>query len=168
MGDTDDSRGGGKWGGVCSFHANRRIPTTPGRGTLGFYRRGSHRVHQARRAVRCSASRMKGEPHPTKSHLLGGLPHLVRTLLCIWMTASNGGGYGERKKMRGGGKIILAGGEGACLKTMARVGGGWIEKTGDACAPHSVYLRRQNATPPPVSLAPWRICTWLLWKARKP
>ena len=31
--------------------------------------------------MRCSASRMKGELPPTKDHLRGGLPRLVRTLL---------------------------------------------------------------------------------------
>ena len=37
----------------------------------------------SRNIVRCSASRMKGELHPTKSHLRGGLPHLVRTSLHV-------------------------------------------------------------------------------------
>ena len=46
-----------------------RIPTIePGRSTLDFYRPGRHRVHQARSAVRCWASGMKGELHPTKNH----------------------------------------------------------------------------------------------------
>ena len=58
-----------------------RIPTMPGRSTSGFHRPGRHCLHQARSAVRCSASRMKGELHPTKSRLFGGFP-------CKWMTAS--------------------------------------------------------------------------------
>ena len=36
----------------------------PGRSTSGFRRLGRHCLHQARSAVRCSASRMKGEPLP--------------------------------------------------------------------------------------------------------
>ena len=43
-----------------------RIPTMPGRSTLGFHQTGRHCLHQARSAVRCSASRMKGELHPSK------------------------------------------------------------------------------------------------------
>ena len=39
-----------------------RIPTMPGRSTSGFHRPVRHRQHQARSAVRCSASRKKGEP----------------------------------------------------------------------------------------------------------
>ena len=42
-----------------------RIPTLPGRNTSGFHRPGRHCLHQARSAVRCSASRIKGELHPT-------------------------------------------------------------------------------------------------------
>ena len=60
---------------------DHRIPTLPGRSTSGFYRPGRHGVHQARIAVRCSASRIKGELHPTKNHVSGGLPHLVRTCM---------------------------------------------------------------------------------------
>ena len=44
-----------------------RIPTMPGRSTSGFHRPGRHCLHQARSAVRCSASRMKREPHPSKN-----------------------------------------------------------------------------------------------------
>ena len=43
--------------------------------------RARHRVHQAQSAVGCSTNRMKGELHPTKDHLGGGLLHLVRTFL---------------------------------------------------------------------------------------
>ena len=38
-----------------------RIPTMPGRSTSGFHQPGRHCLHQARSAVRCSASRMKGK-----------------------------------------------------------------------------------------------------------
>ena len=44
-----------------------RIPTMPGRSISGFHRPGRHCLHQARSAVRCPASRMKGELHPTKT-----------------------------------------------------------------------------------------------------
>ena len=44
-----------------------RIPTIPGRSTSGFHQPGRHCLHQARSAVRCSASRMKGELHPSKN-----------------------------------------------------------------------------------------------------
>ena len=46
-----------------------RIPTMPRQSTSGFHRPGRQCMHQARRAVRCSASRMKGELHPTKKRL---------------------------------------------------------------------------------------------------
>ena len=39
------------------------IPILPGRTTSGCHRPGRHCLHQARSAVRCSASRMKGERH---------------------------------------------------------------------------------------------------------
>ena len=42
-----------------------RMPTIPERSTSGFHRLGGHCAHQARSAVRYSASRMKGELHPT-------------------------------------------------------------------------------------------------------
>ena len=38
-----------------------RIPYCAGTEHVGFYQSGRHRVNQARSAVRCSASRMKGE-----------------------------------------------------------------------------------------------------------
>ena len=38
-----------------------RIPTTPGRSMSGFHRPGRQCLHQARSAVRCPASRTKGE-----------------------------------------------------------------------------------------------------------
>ena len=57
-----------------------RVLTMPGRSMSGFHRPGRHCLHQARSAVRCSASRMKGELHPTNKSLVR------RT--CIWTTAS--------------------------------------------------------------------------------
>ena len=50
-----------------------RIPTTLGRSMSGIQRPGRHSSHQAPRAVRCLASCMKGELHPTKNRLWGGL-----------------------------------------------------------------------------------------------
>ena len=44
-----------------------RIPTMPGQSTSGFHQPGRHCLHLARNAVRCSASRMKGELHPSKN-----------------------------------------------------------------------------------------------------
>ena len=41
-----------------------RIPTMPGQRTSGFHRPGKHCLHQARRAVKCWASRMECEVHP--------------------------------------------------------------------------------------------------------
>ena len=43
------------------------IFTLPVRSTSGFNAPGRHCLHQARSAVRCWASRMKGELHPTKN-----------------------------------------------------------------------------------------------------
>ena len=61
------------WGRGCTHVTHSRtdpcIPTMPGRSASGFHRQGRRRVHQARSAVRCSASRTKGELHPTKIHL---------------------------------------------------------------------------------------------------
>ena len=58
-----------------------RIPTTPGRSMSGFHRPGRHCLHQARSAVRCWASRVKGELHPTTKRSRSGFS-------CIRMTAS--------------------------------------------------------------------------------
>ena len=56
-----------------------RIPTVPERSTAGFHRPGRHCLHQARIAVRCLASRMKGELHPTKNRWgWGGIKKRVR------------------------------------------------------------------------------------------
>ena len=60
---------------------NPRIPTVAGQGTSGLHRPGRHHVHQAQSDVRRLASRAKGELHPTKNHLLRGLPHLLHTFL---------------------------------------------------------------------------------------
>ena len=43
-----------------------RIPPVPGRSTSGFHQPGRHCLHQARSAVRCAASCMKDELHPSK------------------------------------------------------------------------------------------------------
>ena len=58
-----------------------RIPTMPGWSTSGFHRPGRHSSGQARSAVRCLASRVKGELRPAIYRLWGGLRHLVRTFL---------------------------------------------------------------------------------------
>ena len=53
-----------------------RISTVSGRSTSstsGLHRPGRHRVDQARIAVRCSASRMKGELQSAKSTCEGDL-----------------------------------------------------------------------------------------------
>ena len=53
-------------GGVYSVHGrsrmaiDSRIPTMPGRRTSGFHQPGRHCLHQARSAVRCSVSSIKG------------------------------------------------------------------------------------------------------------
>ena len=75
---------------------DRRIPTMPGRSVSGFYRPGRHCLHQARGAVRGSRNRMKGELHPAKNRLSGGLRHLVRTFLHVgdsveWLFLFEGG-----------------------------------------------------------------------------
>ena len=51
------------------------IPTMLGRSMSVFHRPGKHCLHQARSAVRSPASRMKGEPHPTKNRLKGGVAY---------------------------------------------------------------------------------------------
>ena len=63
-----------KVGGCTQFaHGRSRmtvdphIPTIPGRSTSGFHRPGRHSLHQAQSAVRCSASGMRGEVHPSKN-----------------------------------------------------------------------------------------------------
>ena len=62
-----------------------RIPTMPGWSTSDFHQPGRHFLHQARSAVRCSASRMKGELHPSKNRRKTDVGTLCFTWL--WMTA---------------------------------------------------------------------------------
>ena len=66
-----------------------RTPTMPGRGAgRVFHRPGRHCSHQARSAVRCSASRMKGELHlGTKEPLAGrAFLHMVDSVELIdWL-----------------------------------------------------------------------------------
>ena len=66
--------GGAGGGGGTQFVLGRsrmtidpRIPTMPGRSTSAFHEPGKHCWHQARSAVRCSASRPKGELHLSKN-----------------------------------------------------------------------------------------------------
>ena len=60
-----------------------RIPTMPGRSMSSFHQSGRHFFHEARIAVRCSASRMKGELHPSKNRSQDGLRHPVPTFLLM-------------------------------------------------------------------------------------
>ena len=64
-----------------------RITTMPGRSRSGLHQPGRHWLHQARSAVRCSASRMKGElcilPRTACKTDFGTLC----LLSCLWMTA---------------------------------------------------------------------------------
>ena len=53
--------------GCSRMSIDPRIPTMPGQSTSGFHLPGRHRLHQAGYGVRCSASRMKGELHPSKN-----------------------------------------------------------------------------------------------------
>ena len=78
-----------------------RIPTMPGRSTSGFHQPGRHCLHQARSALRYSASRMKGELHPSKwcwgggdncggeSSHNRGCPFLVQTFLTSYRLSSS-------------------------------------------------------------------------------
>ena len=60
-------------GGIQFVHGHSRMtidprnPTMRGPRTLGFHQPDRHCLYQARSAVRCSASRMKGELHPSKN-----------------------------------------------------------------------------------------------------
>ena len=67
--------------GLSRMTVDPRVPTMLERSTSGFHQLGRHCSHQARSAVRCSASRMKGELHPSMNHSQDGLRHLVPTLL---------------------------------------------------------------------------------------
>ena len=79
--------GGGGWVYSIFMHGRSRMtihprtPATPGRSTSGFHQPGRHCLHQARSAGRCSASRMKGELHPSKNRAQDGRRHLVPTSL---------------------------------------------------------------------------------------
>ena len=55
--------------GRSRINRDPRIPTMPGRSMSGSHQPGRYCLHQARSAVRCSASRMKLELHPTKNGL---------------------------------------------------------------------------------------------------
>ena len=59
-----------------------RIPTNAGDGTRWVFIDQADIASTKRENVRYSTSRMKGELHPTKNRLCGGL-------YCKWMTASN-------------------------------------------------------------------------------
>ena len=74
------------WGGSSMYGRSRmtihpRITTMPGLQTSGSHRTGRHCLHQARSAVRCSASRKKSELHATTSRSGSGPRCLVRTLV---------------------------------------------------------------------------------------
>ena len=78
------------YGGCAQFVHGRsrmtvdpRFPTMPGRSTSGFHQPGRRCLHQARSAVRCSASRMRRELQPSKNRSLEGLRHLVPTFLLM-------------------------------------------------------------------------------------
>ena len=62
-------------GGLLDIIVDPRIPTTPRRSMSGFGRPGRYCLHQARSAVTCPASLMKGERHPTKNRLRGKLAY---------------------------------------------------------------------------------------------
>ena len=76
-----------KGGSILDIMHGRRLmtidPCMPERSTLGCHRPGRQWLlaPSARRNVRCQASRMKGELHPTKNRYGGGCS-------CLWMTAS--------------------------------------------------------------------------------
>ena len=54
-----------------------------GGGTSGFHQPDRHCLRQARSAVRCSASGVKGELRPSENHSCDGLRHLVPTFLLM-------------------------------------------------------------------------------------
>ena len=87
-GQISEREGGGGRGGIpgrryvldlmhgrSDMTIDPRIPTMTGRSMSGFHWPGRRCVHQARSAVRCPASRMKGELHPIKNRLCGGLAY---------------------------------------------------------------------------------------------
>ena len=61
---------GGEGYSVCAYSRmtiDPRIPTVPGRSTSGFHEPRKHWPHQARSAMRCSASRMKRKLHASEN-----------------------------------------------------------------------------------------------------
>ena len=76
-------------GGLIITHGRSRMtidprsPLMPGRTTSGFNLPDRHCWHQARSAVRCWASCMKGELHPTKNHFRGGFSCILRRIASI-------------------------------------------------------------------------------------
>ena len=83
------------WEGGCTHFVHGRsrmtiyprILTMPGRNTSGFHQPGRHCLHQARSAVRCSASRMKSELHPSKNPARKPDFGTLCLLSCLWMIA---------------------------------------------------------------------------------
>ena len=71
--NAEPGRGGGGGGGTqvvrgrSRMTLDPRVPTMPGRSTSDFHQPGRYCLHQARSALRCSASRMTGELHPFKN-----------------------------------------------------------------------------------------------------
>ena len=80
-------QGGGGGGGTQLVHGRSRmtidprILTMPGRSTSSIHQLGTQRLHQARSAVRCSVSRVKGKLHPFKHRSNDGLGHHVPAFL---------------------------------------------------------------------------------------
>ena len=69
---------------------DKRIPTMPRRSTSGFHRPGGHRLPpSAKRSMRCSASRMMVELHPTKNCFRGGTRELPRVWERRWRAQKN-------------------------------------------------------------------------------
>ena len=116
--------GGGRGGGTQFVHGRSRmtidpsIPTMPGRSTSGFYPRGRHCLNQARSAVTCSASCMKGELHPCKNCSNDGLRHLAPIFVLMDDSANEflcflvwplGGGLWGGFYVRGGGHVFFLG-----------------------------------------------------------
>ena len=74
--ESEKEKGGGGGGargdtqfvhGRSRMTVDPRIPTLPGRSTSGFSQPGRRCLHQARSAVRCSASRVKGGLHSSEN-----------------------------------------------------------------------------------------------------
>ena len=104
-------RGGGGLlrGGATQFVHGRsrmtidpRIPVLPGRSTSGFHQPGRHCLHQVRSAVRCSASRIKGELHPSKNRSQDGLRLVVQFSLLMegWEGGEGGSVLPRNEQLR--------------------------------------------------------------------